>query len=171
MSRKPIKRFQTSKSKIAEKSIALKQAMNHVKDSMTDAQKSFVLLREGKNNLENNEIRGALDCFSQAIVFNPTVNLFNYRAICHKLLEMFSEAYFDYSYAIRIEPESGTHYMNRALCLAHLKKFHLAIEDCNSAIEYEPTAIHYYSRACIYSDFGRFTNAVAGNELPIYLEP
>lgn len=151
-----------SKSRGAEKSQTLIAAMSHVKEFMTDAQKSLILLREGKNALDSGDIKGALDCFTQGIIFNPTVSLFNYRAICHKQLDMFNDAYFDYSYNIRLEPESGVHYCNRGLCLAKLKKFSLAVEDLNSAIEYEPSAANYFARACIFVDCGRFPDAVKG---------
>lgn len=147
-----------------EKSTALAQAMMHVKEFMTDTQKAIILLREGKVHLDAGDVRGALECFSQGIIYNPTVGLFNYRAICHKQMDMYNDAYFDYSYNIRLEPENGMHYCNRGLVLARLKKFQLSIEDLNSAIEYEPSAANYYARACVYSDFGRFTNAVAGCE-------
>ena len=144
----------------AEKSATLIAAMAHVKDFMTDAQKSLILLREGKTALDSGNLKGALDCFTQGIIFNPTVSLFNYRAICHKQLDMYNEAYFDYSYNIRLEPENGAHYCNRGLCLAKLKKFNLAVEDLNSAILYEPTAGNYFARACVFVDFGRFADAV-----------
>lgn len=146
----------------AEKSATLIAAMAHVKDFMTDAQKSLILLREGKTALDAGNLKGALDCFTQGIIFNPTVSLFNYRAICHKQLDMYNEAYFDYSYNIRLEPENGAHYCNRGLCLAKLKKFNLAVEDLNSAILYEPTAGNYFARACVFVDFGRFADAVKG---------
>lgn len=152
--------FQSSKSRRVAPSAALAQAMSHVKDFMTDAQKALVLLREGKNLLDTNDPRGALDCFNEGIAFNPTINLFNYRAVCHKLLDMYTEAFFDYSYNIRLEPESGLHYCNRGLCLARLKKLSLAVEDLDLAIEYEPSANHYYARACVYADFGHFQSAI-----------
>lgn len=156
-------------SRNAEKSAFLIAAMGHVKEFMTDTQKSLILLREGKIALDSGDIRGGLDCFTQGIIFNPTVSLFNYRAICHKQLDMFNEAYFDYSYNIRLEPESGAHYCNRGLCLAKLRKFNLAIEDLNSAIELEPSAGNYFVRGSIYVDFGRFADAVRGTSFRIWL--
>lgn len=154
--------IQTKSSRNAEKSATLLAAMGHVKDFMTDTQKSLILLREGKIALDNGDIKGALDCFTQGIIFNPTVSLFNYRAICHKQLDMYNDAYFDYSYNIRLEPENGAHYCNRGLCLAKLRKFNLAIEDLNSAIEYEPSAGNYFARACVFVDFGKFADASKG---------
>jgi tetratricopeptide (TPR) repeat protein len=141
---------------------ALVQAMTLVKDFMTDSQKALILLREGKLYFDAGDIRGALECFSEGISFNPSVTLFNQRAACHKALEMYSEAYFDYSYNIRIEPEVGAHYCSRGLCLARLKKLSLALEDMDLAIHYDPSSAHYYARATVYGDFGKYEEALAG---------
>lgn len=144
---------------------ALLQALGHVKDFMTDTQKSLILLREGRILFDAGDIKNSLECFSEAISFNPSVTLFNMRATCFKLLDLYSEAYFDYSYNIRLEPEVGAHYCNRALCLAKLKKLIPAIEDLNLAIQYEPSGSNYFARASVYSDFGRFEEAVAGKNI------
>lgn len=142
-------------------SAALQHAMQQVKDFMTDSQKALILLREGKSFFDAGDVRGALDCFNEGISYNPNVTLFNQRAACHKALEMFSEAYFDYSFNIRIEPDIGQHYCNRALCSARMKKLGLALEDMALAILYDPSSAHYYARATIYGDFGRFEEALA----------
>lgn len=141
-------------------SLALTQAMTHVKDFMTDSQKALVLLREGKNYMDTGDIKGALDCFNQGICYNPSIILFNLRASCHKQLDMYKEAYFDYSFNIRLEPEVGAHYCNRGLCLAKLKKASLAMEDMDLGIRYDPSASHYYSRATVLAEFGRSEDAV-----------
>jgi tetratricopeptide (TPR) repeat protein len=143
-------------------SAALLQALTQVKDFMTDSQKALILLREGKALFDAGDARGALDCFSEGISYNPTVTLFNQRATSHKALEMYTEAYFDYSYNIRLEPEVGAHYCSRGLCLARLKKMSLALEDMDVAILHDPSATHYYSRATVYGDFGNFEEALIG---------
>lgn len=141
-------------------SLALKQAYTHVKDFMTDVQKASKLLKEGKGFMETGDIRGAIDCFNEAISFNPSVTLFNIRAACHKMLEMYSEAYFDYCYVIRLEPEVGAHFCYRGLCLARLKKASMALEDLDIAIQLDPNPVHFYSRATTYAEFGNFPMAI-----------
>lgn len=141
---------------------AVQQALSHVKDFMTDVQKSFIMMREGRTMFDNGHFQDALECFNEAISFHPSVALFNMRAACHKQLEMYNEAYFDYSYNIRLEPEVGVHYCSRGLCLAKIKKLSLAIEDLNLAILYDPSGNHYFTRGVIYSDFGKFQEAVEG---------
>lgn len=152
----------SGKSKKVPPTAALVAALTRVKDYMTDAQKALILLKEGKLCLEQNDVRGALDCFNEGITYNPTISLFNMRAQCHKLLDQYTEAYYDYSYNIRLEPEVGVHYCNRGLVLARLKKFTLAIEDFDLAMEYDKSASNYYARATVFAEFGRFSNAVDG---------
>jgi tetratricopeptide (TPR) repeat protein len=145
-----------------ELSAALAQCLSHVKDFMTDSQKANIIAREGKAIMDSGDIKGAIECFNEGISYNPTTTLFNLRAVAHKLLEMYTEAYFDYSYNIRLEPENGTHYCNRGLCLAKLKKIAMALEDFEVAIQFEPSASHYYSRATTYAEFGKYDLAIAG---------
>ena len=57
-----------------------------------------------------------IECYNEGINFQPIVPLFTNRATCHRNWGMFSEAYFDYSFAIRMEPEN-------------LKKIAMANED------------------------------------------
>ncbi len=143
-------------------STALGLAMSHVKEFMTDSQKALVLLREGKLFMDSGDFRGAIDCFNEGISFNPSVSLFNMKAACHKSLEMFTEAYFDYSYTIRLEPDVGSHYCSRGLCLAKLKKVSMAIEDLDVAIQLDPSTNHLYSRAATFAEFGKFELAIDG---------
>lgn len=143
---------------------ALAQAMNHVKDFMTDSQKASILAREGKLIMDAGDIKGAIECFNEGISYNPIVSLFSLRATAHKLLEMFTEAYYDYSYNIRLEPENGVHYCNRGMCLSKMKKIAMALEDFEVAIQYDPSPTHYYSRASTFADFGKYEQAVSGTK-------
>lgn len=144
---------------------ALAQALAHVKDFMTDSQKASIIGREGKIIMDSGDLRGSIECFNEGISYNPTVTLFSLRATAHKLLEMYTEAYFDYSYNIRLEPENGAHYCNRGLCLSKLKKVSMALEDFEVAIQFDPSPTHYYSRATTFADFGKFDKAIAGKKL------
>ena len=109
--------------------------------------------------------QGAIDCFSEGISYNPVVSLFSLRATCHKLLEMYKEAYFDYCYMIKLEPEIGSHFCSRGLCLAKMKKISMALEDLDVSIQLDPTPNHYYSRAVTFSEFGKYELAIAGKWL------
>ncbi len=140
---------------------ALAQAMLHVKDFMTDPQKAMILSREGKILLENGDAKGAVDCFTEGLSLNPSVSLFSSRAAAYKALDMNTEAYFDYSYNIRLEPETGAHFYNRGMCLVKLQKFSMAIEDLDLAIQYDPSPTNYYGRASAYAEFGKHELAIS----------
>jgi len=151
-------------------SLALQVALGHVKSFMTENQKSNVLLREGKAYVDQGDLRGAIDCFNEGINFNPTVSLFTSRALSYKLLEMYKEAYFDYSYAIRLEPDNASHFCARGLCLAKMKKLGMAIEDLDIAIGLDPSSINYCARATTYAEFEKYHEAIQGMVLsPVWL--
>jgi len=102
-----------------------------------------------------------VECFSEAISYNPTlVSLYTSRASAHKSLNMWSEAYFDYSFCIRIEPDISTHYSSRGLCLLKLKRVTLAIEDLDAAIRMEPSAHNYFSRATVLLENGKYEQSI-----------
>jgi tetratricopeptide (TPR) repeat protein len=140
------------------------QALSHVKDFMTDLQKSLIMLREGRTLFDSGQTVDALECFNEAISFNPSISLFHLRAACHKIMDLHSEAYFDYSFCIRLEPDVGAHYCSRGLCLAKLRKLDLSIEDLNLAIHYDPSGTHYYARGSVFAEFNKFAEAIEGME-------
>jgi tetratricopeptide (TPR) repeat protein len=109
------------------------QVTLQIKEGMTLQQQAYVYHKEGKNFLDIGDILVALECFNQAISLGPTPTFYVNRASCNKQLKKFSDAYFDYSFAIRLDPESGSLYCQRGLCLAKLNKLSLAFEDLNEA--------------------------------------
>jgi Flp pilus assembly protein TadD len=58
--------------------------------------------------MENGNFAAAIECLSEAISINPhNCNIFLARASCYKSIQMFAEAYFDYSFLIKLEPLNG----------------------------------------------------------------
>lgn len=115
---------------------SLIRALSHIKDFMTDNQKAQILLREGKIEMDRGKMMGAVEVFSHGVSFNPMLTSFYLlRASCYKAIDMWMEAYFDCSYAIRLEPDCGSHFCARSLILSKLKRIVLAIEDADSAVE------------------------------------
>jgi tetratricopeptide (TPR) repeat protein len=165
-----------------EASATLTAALTKVTEYMSDKAKAKTLLLEGKFAMEkqdhigksvallwvqyfNGRIRilGAIECFGHAINFNPTYqDLYKCRVQCYKALNMLSEAYFDYSFLIRLDPHVGSYYCNRALVLAKMRKYDMAIEDADYAVDLNPNALHYYSRGTIYSERNMLDKAVDG---------
>lgn len=153
-----------------QQSPALVQALSHVKEFMTDSQKAHILLREGKIYVENGDYTGAIECFNEAVSLNPTiVSIYTSRANAHKALYKFKEAYFDYSFAIRLEPDCGSHYCSRGLCLVKLKKLSMALEDLDYACQLELSVLHLYSRASLFLEYGKLKLAIKGNCWYLYI--
>ena len=111
----------------------VQEASQRIKEGMTVQQQAYIFHKEGRQFFDTGDIKGALDCFNMAISLNPMTVFYINRAACHKHSHQYTEAYFDYSFAIRLEPESGTLYCQRGLCLAKLERLTLAIDDLTEA--------------------------------------
>lgn len=116
------------KKKLVTYTQAALDAISHIKSFMTDPQKALVMLKEARHLLEIGDARSAMLCCSEGISYTPTISLFSLRAACYKSLEQYTEAYFDYSYCIRLEPENGNNYCSRGICLAKMRKLEMALE-------------------------------------------
>ena len=125
-----------SRAKKSEMSATLTAALAKVTDYMSDMVKGKTLLSEGKAAIEKGDYLGAIDCFSHGISFNPmNADLYKMRVQCYKTLNMHTEAYFDYSFLIRLEPNNGNYYCSRSLVLTKMKKYDMAVEDADYAVE------------------------------------
>mmetsp|Transcript_4032 Transcript_4032/g.4125 ORF Transcript_4032/g.4125 Transcript_4032/m.4125 type:complete len:852 (-) Transcript_4032:143-2698(-) len=141
-------------------SSSLEHASLRVKEGMTAQQQAHVFHKEGKNYFDSGDIQGALECFNVAISLNSMSVYYVNRAACHKHLNKHTEAYFDYSFAIRLEPESGSLYCHRGLCAAKLDRLTLAVEDLDEACRIEPLPLHFYCRASIHAEAGDHEAAI-----------
>ena len=141
-------------------SSAMREAAYHVKDFMTDNQKALTYLKVGKQLLEREKYRGALELLSEAANLNPTASVFTTRATAYKALNLWQESYFEYSYAIRLEPTNGSFYCSRGICSSKLKKIGLALADFDQSINYDPTAHHIYTRGTVLADDGQLEKAI-----------
>jgi len=119
---------------------------------MTTQQQAHVFHKEGKTYFDAGDMQGALECFSVAISLNPMSVYYVNRAACYKNLNKHTEAFFDYSFAIRLEPESGSLYCQRGLCAAKLERLTLALEDLDEACRFEPLPLNFYCRASLLAE-------------------
>ena len=143
-------------------SAAMEFCQGHVKDFMSDSQKCLAYNKCGKLLMEKQgDYRGAIECFNEAVNCNPLVSTYLLRAAAHKSLDMWTEAYFDYSFAIRLEPEVASHFCHRGTCLMRLKHIALAIEDLDQACTLEPIPLHFYTRGTILADSNQNEAALA----------
>lgn len=136
----------------AKVSVQVEQAAQRVKEGMTTQQQAHVFHKEGKSYFDAGDMQGALECFNISISLNPMAVYYVNRAACYKNLNKHTEAYFDYSFAIRLEPESGALYCQRGLCAAKLERLTLALEDLDEACRFEPLPLNFYCRASLYAD-------------------
>ena len=100
------------------------------KMSKTNA-KSLTAMKQNlkKKMLERENYRGAIELFSEGCSLNPSPFLFTHRALAYKALNLWQEAYYEYSYAIRMEPTNGGFFCNRGMCAAKLMRISLALAD------------------------------------------
>ena len=141
-------------------STPLEKALSLCREGMSDVQKSYIIQKEAKILHESGNIQSCISVITYAINLNHVVPFFSLRALCYKSLHKWTEAYFDYCFAIQIEPEVGSHFSLRGLCLAKLKKIDLAIEDLTQAIDLEPISSHFITRATLYSESRMYDKAI-----------
>jgi len=143
-------------------SAALSNAMNQVKEGMTDSQKSYTLQKEGKNLMERSDYLGAIEVFSHAIDANHTVSLFHNRASCYKILKEWTNAYYDYCFAIRLEPDVSTHYALRGQIMMKMYKMDLALEDFTTACNLggESAGNNFFLRGSYNNEIEDYENAL-----------
>lgn len=157
-------------------SAAMEYCSHHVKEFMSDSQKAHTYNKCGKTLMEKNgDYHGAIECFNEAVNCNPIVATYTLRAAAHKSLNKWTEAYFDYSFAIRLEPEVASHFCHRGMCLTKLKRIPLAVEDMDQACALEAIPLHFYSRGTVLADSNQneaamadFTRALAQTGLIAY---
>jgi tetratricopeptide (TPR) repeat protein len=95
----------------------------------------------------------AIECLNEGINVNPHyTNVYITRASCYKSLQMYEDAYLDYSFLIKLEPNNGANYCARGLCCGKLKRFALGIEDLDIAVE----VIYIYIYKYIYTNIHAF---------------
>lgn len=100
------------------------------------------------------------DSSSGSLLNYLLINLLTLRACCFQKLHKWTEAYFDYCFAIQMEPETGSYYSMRGLCLAKLQKVDMAIEDLTLACKYEAIPHNYLTRSTLHMDNGDFQSAL-----------
>ena len=58
--------------------------------------------------METSNFAAAIECLNESISINPhNSSIFLARASCYKSIHMYVEAYFDYSFLIKLEPING----------------------------------------------------------------
>ena len=82
------------------------------------------------------------------------------RAAVQKHLFLFEEAYFDFSFLARMEPNQAAYRWARSLVLLQLKKISAAKSDIDAAIALEPSSLHFYTRGSLFAETGEHDRAL-----------
>jgi tetratricopeptide (TPR) repeat protein len=136
-------------------------ALADIKEYMNESQKATIYMREAKALMDGGEFLEATECLDEAISLTPhQVSFYLSRAACHKALHLYTEAYYDYTFLLKLEPGNASHHCARGLCLSKLKRPALALQDFDAAIELEPMSLHYKWRAVEYADNGQHDKAL-----------
>lgn len=130
------------------------------KGGLTAEQQSFALLKQGRLYAEQESYDSAIEVFNKAISLHVSVHNFIARAACYEKILSWEDAYFDYCFALRLDPESGLLLAHRGLCLAKLNKFDIALEDLTKACQTEPSNANFYNRASVSVDAKRYQAAL-----------
>ena len=102
---------------------------------LNSEQQGLVLQKQGKIFFEQEDWDAAMECLSRSIALFTSVGTFILRAQVYEKLNDWTNAYYDYSFAIRLEPDNGELFGHRGLCLAKLKKYSISIEDLTKCCE------------------------------------
>jgi tetratricopeptide (TPR) repeat protein len=141
-------------------SVVLEKALAEMKEGMSDTQRGYAFQKIAKQLMENLNYLDAVEVLSHAIDAAHVCNFFTQRAQCYKALQKWSEAYYDYSFATRIEPETASHLIQRGLVLTKMFKFDMAVEDLTAGVEIDYAASSYYHRGTVYNEMGKFAEAL-----------
>lgn len=131
-----------------------------VTKGLTAEQQSYALLKQGRALMEQENYDSALEVLNKAVSLHVSVNNFVARAACFEKILSWEDAYFDYCFAIRLDPDSGVAFGHRGLCLAKMQKFDIAMEDLTKACQMEPSNANYYNRASVGLDASMYHSAL-----------
>jgi tetratricopeptide (TPR) repeat protein len=93
------------------------------------------------------------------------------RGLAHRQLGRHTEAIADFDRAEAVGLRDADLYLMRAWSYAHTQRLDAALEDLQRAIDLQPSAMSYKTRAIIHGTFARTAEALADWDAAIALEP
>lgn len=137
-------------------------ALLRIVKGLTMEQQSQVLMLQGKAYADKGDFDPAFECYNRAISLYIDVANFVIRAQAYEKCFMWAEAYFDYSFAIRLDPGAGVLYGHRSQCLARLGKLDLAVEDMARCCALDPALPNMLNKASLLLEYGQYREALNG---------
>lgn len=142
------------------------------------------LIEKGKIELDQQQFRRAIKCFSEALDKQPqSVRALSMRASVYERIGAYSQAIKDYTRAIEIKPDSDL-YAHRAWCTQKIGQNRTALIDYDKALELnDKNAIAYKRRGTLRMKLGDYQGALgdfnqvliidpeAAKELAVYFKP
>jgi len=90
----------------------------------------------------------------------------------HMNMQMFQEALACYTKAINLDPKNAVYYCNRAAASNRLGNYESAIQDCKTALKYDPSYSKAYGRLGLaYASMNKHQEAVMYYKKAVELEP
>ena len=131
------------------------------------------LLNQGLENLSQQNMKGALQKFNQALSMNPNhERAYRMRGDLLRQMGDNRKAIDDYTQAIKKNPNFSTTYVSRGEAYETLGKYPEAIKDYTKALElYPEDGFGYSYRGAVYSKLGENQKAIADLNKAIELNP
>lgn len=131
------------------------------------------LLNQGLESLSQQNMKGALQKFNQALLMNPNhERAYRMRGDLLRQMGDNRKAIDDYTQAIKKNPNFSTTYVSRGEAYEAVGKYPEAIEDYTKALElYPEDGFGYSYRGAVYSKLGENQKAIADLNKAIELNP
>ncbi|MBN1187599.1 MAG: tetratricopeptide repeat protein [Bacteroidales bacterium] len=130
-----------------------------------------MLIDEGVSKDADEDFKGAIECFDQAIALNANnPKAFDLRGVSNLKLLRYQRAYKDFERAIELDQNYAEAYNHRGITNYCLQRYYYAVEDYTRAIELdEKYAKAYFNRGLVYVAFEEYRMAYADLKIALDL--
>ncbi|RKU11182.1 hypothetical protein C6503_18585 [Candidatus Poribacteria bacterium] len=135
--------------------------------------RAYVYFEQGKQKYYDEDAKGAINDFNQAIELTPNdAKIYKFRAKSKVKLEDYQAAIDDYNQVIKLNPDDASAYKERAEAKRKLSNHASAIDDYNQAIQLNPKdAFAYRASADAKRKSGDNAGAIEDYNQAIKLNP
>ena len=118
-------------------------------------------LKEGHENYNRGNFRGAISSYTEAIALNPqNATAYSSRGSAFGMLQDYSSAAADYLRSVQIDNSEANSYIGLGVAEYYLKNYQDAISALTNALQLNPRSGHaYYARGVCYASLGMYYEA------------